>query len=306
MTRPGPADPMPETENPLLVCSPYLALTGEPSIWEAARKSGVSAVELLIEPGLTCPDLITNPELSSRAASEDGARKMGMEAAESGVRIELFVAPLLLAAGMTSPPEWTEKLLGNARFAGARQVSFPLVTADFMAPDISNQDYIDSALHVFSSLVRTGEKEGVQILFENLSVYLNRPEILNRILDEFSREDLGFCLDPVNLCWYGHPEYVVYNMSETLASRATGLHIKNIHYPDDTFKTQRQPGWRYDELVVPPEQGDLDFPRLIRWFKASGFTGYYGIEDDSLNLVPKGRRLDILSSSVKFIQGLLE
>ena len=50
MTRPGPADPdpMPETENTLLVCSPYLALTGEPSIWEAARKSGVSAVELLI------------------------------------------------------------------------------------------------------------------------------------------------------------------------------------------------------------------------------------------------------------------
>lgn len=306
MTRPGLTDPVPEPENTLLVCSPYLALTGEPSIWEAARKSGVSAVELLVEPGLTCPDLVTNTALSSGAASEAGARRMQLEAAESGVKIELFVAPLLLEAGMTSPPEWTEKLLGNARFAGARQVSFPLVTDNFMEPYISNQDYIDSALHVFSSLVQTGKKAGVQVLFENLSVYLNRPEILNRILDEFSREDLGFCLDPVNLCWYGHPEYVVYSMSETLASRTTGLHIKNIRYPDDTFKIQRQPGWRYDELVVPAEQGDLDFARLIRWYKASGFTGYYGIEDDSLNLVPKTERLDILSSSVKFIKGLLE
>ena len=307
--------PMTETEqieiplpskSSLLICSPYLALAGESSIWKAAARAGVNSVELLINQDLECPDLEAYQNKPQGAATAAEARRLKRVAGESGIDISVFVAPLPLGSGLTEPPRWSEKLLETAHFAGARQVSFPLVTSNFMVPEISDQDYIDSALNVLSGLVETSQKTGVKVLFENLSVYLNRPEVLGRILEEFSREELGFCLDPVNLCWYGHPREKVYEISESLAERATGLHIKNIRYPGNSFREQRSPGWRYDELVVPAEKGDLDFRRIISHFRKSGFAGYFGIEDDSLNLVPEPERMEILQSTVRFVKGVLK
>lgn len=304
---------MPESINPVenpdpvvLICSPYLALTGETSIWKAARLAGVNSVELLVDPDLTCPDLKENNSLTCSVRTRTAAGQMNREAADNGVSIELFVAPLRLKTGMKSAPAWAETLLGIACSAGAQHVSFPLVTDNFMAPEIPDQDYLDSAFNIFSSLIKAAGETGIHVLFENLSVYLNRPEILHRILDRFPGEALGFCLDPVNLCWYGHPRSEVFRITEALASRATGLHIKNIRYPPDKVESRREPGWLYDELVVPAEKGDLDFAYLVKQFKASGFTGYYGIEDDSLNLVPEPERIKILCSSVAFVKRILE
>ncbi len=289
----------------ILICSPYLALTSEPSIWEAGGKAGVRFVELLVDPDLGCPDLRKSGGLTSSIAGRAEAEQVKREAADSGIKIELFAAPLLLSPGMTGPPSWTERLLDSAGAAGARQVSFPLVTKNFMKPEIPDQEYLDSALRLFSSLTESAKASGIKVLFENLSVYLNRPEILGKILDSFSIEDLGFCLDPVNLAWYGHPLSEAYRIAEGLAPRATGLHIKNIKYPPDSLEVQRKPGWRYDELVVPAEKGDLDFSRLIRCFRDRGFNGYYGIEDDSLNLLPCSERLQVLRSNVEFVRALL-
>ena len=298
---------MPEPQYPvILICSPYLALAGETSIWQAALPSGVEHVELLVDSTLTCPDLRKSPSLACDVKSGPSAEKMKNEAAASGVRIELFVAPLHLKADMKSAPEWAKTLLETASSAGARQVSFPLVTDNFMVPEIPDQDYLDSALSIFSSLVEAAGKNGIRVLFENLSVYLNRTEILGRILNEFTREELGFCLDPVNLCWYGHPRAEVYRITGEVAPRCTGLHIKNIKYPPDKIECRREPGWRYDELVVPAEKGDLDFARVIRNFSTSGFDGYYGIEDDSLNLAAEPERLAILRSSVEYVREILD
>ena len=297
---------MPAPENPVvLICSPYLSLTGASSIWQAARQAGVDNVELLVNPDLTCPDLKKDPSLACSIRTEESGERMKRQAMECGVKIELFVAPLHLKTGMSSAPRWSHSLLETAGSAGARQVSFPLVTENFLVPEIPDQDYIESALHVFSSLVEASGRNGIRVLFENLSVYLNRPEILERILGEFTRAELGFCLDPVNLCWYGHTGSEVYRIAEKLAPRSTGLHIKNIKYPEGKLEIRREPGWRYDELVVPADQGDLDFTRLTRFFKTSGFTGYYGIEDDSLNLAAEPERLGILRSNVDHVKQLL-
>ncbi len=298
---------MPEPKNPvILICSPYLALAGCTSIWQAARLSGVEHVELLVDSTLTCPDLRKNPSLASDVKTRSSAERIKSEAAASGVEIELFVAPLHLKAGMQSAPEWAKTLLETASSAGAHRVSFPLVTDNFVVPEIPDQDYLDSAIRIFSSLVEAAAKSGIRVLFENLSVYLNRPEILGRILNEFTREELGFCFDPVNLCWYGHPREAVYRITKELAPRCTGLHVKNIKYPADKVESHREPGWRYDELVVPAEKGDLDFSLVIRSLTTAEFDGYYGIEDDSLNLVAEPERVAILRSSVEYVEEILE
>ena len=296
-----------ENHHPVvLICSPYLALTSETSIWKAARLSGVTSVELLVNSDLICPDLIKSTFLASSVKTRTAARQIEHEAADNGVGIELFVAPLMLKAGMKDAPEWAKTLLETASSAGARQVSFPLLTSNFMAPEINDRDYLESAINIFSSLIKAAGETGIKVLFENLSVYLNRPEVLTRLLDKYPREELGFCLDPVNLCWYGHPKSEVCRISEALAPRATGLHIKNIKYPLDMVEKSREPGWHYDELVVPAEKGDLDFASLVKSFKTTGFTGYYGIEDDSLNLGREPERLEILRSSVEYVKRILE
>ena len=297
---------MPATTDPVvLICSPYLSLTGVTSIWKAASLAEVNNVELLVNPELICPDLEKDSSLACSIRTAEAGNQMKKQAMECGVKVELFVAPLNLKEGMSSAPGWAHTLLETAGSAGARQVSFPLVTDNFLVPEISDQDYIDSALNVFSSLVETSGRTGIRVLFENLSVYLNRPEILDRILNEFTREELGFCLDPVNFCWYGHKGSEVYRMAEKLAPRSTGLHLKNIKYPAGKLESRREPGWRYDELAVPAEKGDLDFSRVIRNFSASGFDGYYGIEDDSLNLAAEHERLAILRSSVDYVREIL-
>jgi len=280
-------------------------MTPEDSIWKAARLAGVSSVELLVNEDLVCPDLAKSGSLTDRLTTSSAAGEMRKEAADEGVGIGLFVAPLRLVPAMSEAPEWTTLLLERARSSGADKVSFPLVTDNFMVPEISDQAYLDSALAVFSSLVKASAATGTGVLFENLSVYLNRTEILGRILEAFTREELGFCLDPVNLLWYGHPRHEVYHIAESLAGRSTALHIKNISYPDAMADTRREPGWGYDKLVVPASEGDLDFSLLISRFRQNGFSGYYGIEDDSLPLVPSSERMKILRSSVSFVESLL-
>lgn len=286
----------------LLICSPYLALAEGPSIWETASRAGVSAVELQVNPDLSCPDLENREGGRSSLSSERDAVSLAKQAGNHGISIEVLAAPILLEPGMTGAPPWTEKLLAHAGAAGAGQVSFPLVTENFLVPGISDEEYLDSALRIFASLVETARRERVNILFENLSVYLNRPEILSPILSGFSQDDLGFCLDPVNLAWYGHPIQEVYRICYEFATRITGLHIKNIKYPPEKIQVRRDPGWRYDDLVVPAEKGDLDFARLISEFRKSGFTGYYGLEDDSLKLISPAGRLAALRKSVEFVR----
>jgi len=289
----------------LLICSPYLALTKAPSIWEAAAGSGVDSVELLVASDLSCPDLQGVGGKQSHLRTEGASRDLGREAEDYGISIEVLASPLLLRQGMTEAPSWTVKLLDNARASGAGQVSFPLVTDNFLVPEIADEKYLDSARRIFASLVEASRAAGVKILFENLSVYLNRPAILFSLLSDFSKGELGFCLDPVNLLWYGHPLRDVYPICSQLAIRSTGLHVKNIKYPPGKIQDQRKPGWRYDELVVPAEKGDLDFKRLISEFRQAGFSGYYGIEDDSLTLVPPAGRLDILRESTRFVSAQL-
>ena len=300
-----PAESSQKKDPVLLICSPYLALTEAPSIWEAAAGSGVDSVELLVDPDLSCPDLQGGGGMQSHIRTEGASRDLGKEAKDYGISIEVLAAPLLLRQGMTEAPSWTEKLLDNAGASGAGMVSFPLVTDNFLVPEIADEKYLDSARRIFASLVEASRAAGVKILFENLSVYLNRSEILSPLLSDFSKDELGFCLDPVNLAWYGHPLHEIYRICSELASRSTGLHVKNIKYPPGKNQNQRKPGWRYDELAVPAQKGDLDFKRLIWEFREAGFSGYYGIEDDSLPLVPPAGRLDILRESTKFVSAQL-
>lgn len=290
---------------PILICSPYLSLTPPQSIWEAASACDVHHVELLVNPDLHCPDLETDPSLTSSLEDQEKAGRIKTEAGEKGIEIELCVAPLLIEAGMTAPPKWAEKLLETAPVAGARQVSFPLITDNFLEAEISDPAFVEAAISMFESLCRLAHKSEVGILFENLSVYLNRPEILEKILDNFSKTELGFCLDPVNLLWFGHPLKQVYQIIEKLAGRATGLHVKNIKYPEDRLETKREPGWNYEKLVVPAEKGDIDYSRVVRHLASSGFDGYIGIEDDSLNLVTPEKRAAVLQSNVDFVRRLI-
>jgi sugar phosphate isomerase/epimerase len=175
-----------------------------------------------------------------------------------------------------------------------------------MKTTIPDEDFIESAVFLLNDLVTAGSRYGVAIALENLSVYWNRAEVLDKVLFEFAPEELGLCLDPINFYWYGHPRSKVYDLFNQFLPRATHFHVKNVKHPVDKREREREPGWKYSDNSVPADKGDLDFERLIGLLVDADYDGYISIEDDSLEQLEPEQRLAVLKSDVEYVQKLVK
>lgn len=300
--------PDPVSRMEVLLCNPLLRQLEMESTWAAARAVGVRGIEVHVELDLSCSNLYLGGETPYRLDTQENAWRLRADAIRNEIRIPVLVAPIRLdpaEARIHGAPEWALTLLENARQVDAELVYFPIVTDNFRETTISDEDFVEAAVFVLNDLVRHGARHRMSVGIENLSVYLNRPEILRRVLGQFDPDELGLCLDPINFYWYGHPRSTVYEMVEEFLPRTIHFHAKNVSYPAETIEARRTPGWKYAEHAVPVADGDLDFERFIRQLLDSDYEGYISVEDDSLGRVPVEQRLDVLKGDVDFLRGLI-
>jgi sugar phosphate isomerase/epimerase len=294
----------------VLLCNPLIRHLEMNSTWEAAKAVGVRGIEIHVESDLSCSRLYVGDEAPYNFRTPEDARQIQEAASKAGLVVPIVVAPVRLVPAdvrSSGAPEWAKTLVRNAGHAGVELVYFPIVTDNFLKPTLEDQAFVDLSVRLLQDLVSAGKESGLKIGIENLSVYWNRPKITRRVLSSFDREELGLCLDPVNLYWYGHPRSKVNQMVRDFLPRTIHFHAKNIAYPVAKREREREPGWKYGEYSVTVEKGDLDFERYVGELLSSGYQGYISVEDDSLELLKTpGERLQALQADVAYLRTLVE
>jgi len=305
-TAPTLAEPTRKIE--IAVCNQVLNQLESASTWEAAKQVGVGLLEVQVSPDLSCPALKIGTDHPYSLATEEAAAKLRADADTNGLRISAFVAGIPLKANPeedSKVAEWAKPLIERAGAIGVNLVYFPVTTDNFTQSSLPDEVVVTRTEAILKGLVPVAGKAGVRIAVENLSVYWNRPAVLGELLRRFPAEDLGLCLDPVNLYWFGHSPYAVHQIVSDFIPRTFYFHVKDLSYPVAKQRSGRTPGWKYGEHTVPVGKGDLDFERMLLLLSSSGFKGAVAIEDDSLGKFPVGERTRVLRSDVRYLERIL-
>lgn len=294
----------------VLLCNPLIKQLGMGNVWEAAKAVGVRGIEISVNPDLSCPDLYVGNETPYKLDSPENAWRIRTDALNNNLETPVLVAPIELIPDeirVSGAPEWAMELVRVAPHVGAKLIYFPILTENFMATTIPDDAFVESAVFLLNDLVAQGNRFGVEIAFENLSVYWNRPEIAQKVLQEFTPQELGICLDPVNFYWYGHPLSRIPDLIKEMLPYTKHFHAKNVNHPEEKRQAERDPGWMYSEHSVSVEEGDLDFEQYIRLLVDTQYDGYVSIENDSLGKAEDPRdRLEILKRDVEYLERIIK
>jgi len=288
----------------ILLCNSVVKDLEMKNSWEAAKAAGVKGIEVHVDPDLSCPHL-TGGIRPYNFEDRDEASRLGVDGLNNGIMVPVVVAPIQLnprEIEEKGAPEWALTLIRSAPFAGVKLIYFPIVTENFTETTIPDDRFIELSVYLLNDLVAESHRSGVAIALENLSVYWNRPEVLQKVLAEFSDEELGLCLDPINFYWFGHPKNRVYDLVRDFLPRTWHFHAKNLRYPVRNREEQREPGWKYAESTIPVDEGDLDFEQLVGYMLDAGFNGYISIEDDSLGKLKPNERLKVLKREIEYLR----
>lgn len=292
----------------VIVCNPLLSSLEMDSTWAAAQAIGVKGIELNVSSDLICNNLFVGKETPFKMDTPENAKKVGEEARAHGLWTPVLCAPIRLDAKNFNvvTPEWAKTLIANAPLAGVKVIYFPITTGEYTKPSIADDMFIQKTSDLLKDLVEQGKKSQVHIAFENLSVYWNRPEIALKVLEKYAPGELGICLDPINLYWFGHPLTHVYEITRQYIPRAVHFHVKNVAHPKDKQEVVREPGWQYGEDSVSVDKGDLEFKKILGWLHNSGYRGSISIEDDSLGHVAKEQRVAVLQEDVQYLRDIVQ
>ncbi|MEW6236876.1 MAG: sugar phosphate isomerase/epimerase family protein [Candidatus Omnitrophota bacterium] len=284
----------------VMICNYLLNQVSDENTFQAAKDAGVKAIEIQVNPDLSCPSAIVDGKKPYRFDTPAHAKQVKEDAAKYGLKVPVLCAPLSITAEKKPAPKWALDLIKNAPEAGVRFIYFPVG-----AKDVPDDQFVANSIALFKELTAQGKKSGVTIAFENLQYYWNRMEITGKVLAAFKPDELGLCLDPINLYWYGYPRSKVYELVKELIPRARHFHAKNVAHPEDKRETQREPGWQYGENSVPVAGGDLNFGQILDWLHQSGYQGDVSIEDDSLGHYPKEQRIAVLRGDVEYLRSVI-
>ena len=292
----------------VILCNPLLRQLEMESTWAAAKAVGVKGIEIAVGSDLSCSRLFVGKNTPYRLDTPENAKKIRHDASEHGLEIPVLCASIRshLSKEQSGAPAWAKRLIELAPDVGAKVIYFPITTDNFTKPTIEDEIFVQRAIAMLKELVAHGEKHGVSIAIENLSVYWNRPEITRQVLNAFKPDQFNLCLDPTNLYWYGHPRTKIYEIVREFIPRTKHFHAKNVAHPPDKREVVRPPGWEYGKNSVPVAEGDLDFEEILTMLHEAGYQGCISIEDDSLGHYTKEQRVEVLRQDVQYLRGIIK
>jgi sugar phosphate isomerase/epimerase len=145
----------------------------------------------------------------------------------------------------------------------------------------------------------------VAIGMENHGPQGNDPEFLAGVLEALPDPRLGLTLDTGNFYWSGQPLSELYRIYTRFAPRVHHTHVKSIAYPPEERERRRETGWKYGEFASPLARGDIDFPRVVKLLRDTGYDGSLTIENESFGRFPADERPGVLVSDAAYLKQIL-
>lgn len=287
---------------------PYLRGIGEDTVWAAARAVGLSRLEVVLDGNLACPHLFEGDGAPYRIDTPENRRILRSKLAAEKMSIGCFA----MVTRISKPEDEdlaVERIARAAKAApdvGCREIMLPVAIVDADGGRVSDDQFVETAKRLVRRLDRVAAETGVQLMFENLGHYWNRPEILLPVLRESRPDRVGLLHDVCNMYWFGHPLDKLYGMTEQVAPFVRSVHIKSVKYPEDQRNRQRSPGWEYGKYAEPVRTGDIDFKRILSIYAAAGYVGDVCIEDDSLRKFDAAGKKKAIADDVTWLRELID
>ncbi len=161
-----------------------------------------------------------------------------------------------------------EKVLQIASWLGAETVLYlpGMVSASFV-PDFAPQPYDRVYAWARESLQRllpTAQRLGIKLGVENVwNRFLLSPLEMCAFIDSFGSPQVGSYFDVGNVMLFGHPEHWI----QILGRRILGVHLKDFRVAVGNL-----------DGFVDLLSGDVNYPAVMRSFRASGYDGPFTAE----------------------------
>jgi sugar phosphate isomerase/epimerase len=63
-------------------------------------------------------------------------------------------------------------------------------------------------------------------------------------------------------------------------------------------------GWEYDKYNCALDEGDVDYPRLVKVLRAAGYANDLCVENESLGKVPEPERAKVVAREIRYLKSL--
>jgi len=274
---------------------------GYDNIAEAMDELDLVALELAVDRNMCIPSAegsLGRPRLS--IADELAAIDASEVYARQGMQItSLLLANNFNAQNQAAEIQWARKTLEAAEIVGAEVVRIDAaMTGQKTLPASRRVDIFASAVE--EVLDKTADST-VALAVENHGLQGNDPMWLNALLQRVDDERFGLTLDAANFYWAGYPLSRVYELVEQFAPCTRHVHCKNIDYPSAYQQRHRPLGWEYGQYVMPVDQGNIDYSKIVQILAEAGYQGGLHIEDESLAKFAPAERHRSLRRQVEYL-----
>lgn len=249
----------------LAVCSWSLQPTGPQELFAHLRATGVSRVQLALDP------LRDNPDVWGGFATMAAAHDVTVVSGMFGTLGEDYstLESIRLTGGIVPDAVWEENwrliqaTAGIAADLGLGLVSFH---AGFLPHEESDPDYrkIKQRIEMIAGLFAA---KNIDLAFETGQ---ETAATLRAFLEQLDGKNVGVNFDPANMILYGKGDPIE-------AMRVLGPWIKQVHIKDAV--ATKVPGTWGEE--VPAGTGEVDWPAFFATLDDLGFTGNCCIEREA-------------------------
>jgi sugar phosphate isomerase/epimerase len=269
---------------------------------EALREMGIHSIELNYAKDRTVPSLTEERRMPLAMAEDYAGYRSYLK--ENGVTISaLLVANNFGAADVSPEVAWCVDAVRAAEAIGA-----PAIRADTIMRGQGIEERaarIQRYVAAMRQVLSQTEGSPVAVGMENHGPQGNDPEFLAGVLEAIPDPRLGLTLDTGNFYWSGQPLSECYRIYARFAPRVRHTHMKSIAYPPEERERRRETGWKYGEYASPLAEGDIDFARVLKLFRDSGYDGSLTIENEALGRLPAENRRAALASDAAHLKRLL-
>jgi sugar phosphate isomerase/epimerase len=274
---------------------------GQPDIWSAMRAVGLDGIEATVNPDSSLP-LLFGTDKAFSIADADGRKALSAELEKQGRKICAFC---LHNRFDERPDEEIALTIKTAR--AASEMGIPAVRLDIVPRKVMDPDeFLKLGIRVGRKVTEATQDLPVRFGVENHGTTTNRPEFLRKLFGGVGTNRFGLTLDVGNFYWWGHPLSKVYDYFAEFAPWVCHVHCKNIRYPQADRERQREMGWKYAEYRYPIDQGDIDYARVVRILRKSGYRNDLCIDDESLSLFPKDQHGAILKRVTDYLRRMAQ
>lgn len=199
---------------------------------------------------------------------------------QAGVDAAVRTAKLLAAVASDPPPFLV--LADNNGTVPERTLNAGRVTESLGLSDAEWRVFAEGANQVGRAVL---SETGLRTVFHHhCAGYVETPDEIARFLDFTDPDTIGLVFDTGHYA-YGAGQCDVVSALDRFRQRIWYIHFKDCQ-PDVASRARREQ-WDYftalrHGVFCELGKGCVDFPAVLRWFKATGYAGYGLVEQDVL------------------------